>query len=469
MAPSKTNGIALTKLIMMIFMLTLTITMLNIGIHGFSIKLTPITSLFQTNLSLEEKHYNLFEISRTRAELNTKQHSMILSNTIPAFRGSTNYFTSKPNAITLRPPVRRRAPSGYYMTQLSIGSKLFSPYLVMDTSTDLTWVQCEGCTNCFPVSGTGNFKYQESSSYHKLPCNHTLCVPKLCTSDKLYCRYHNRYRASTSTGLLSTETFTFATNTNETTAKYTSILFGCGLDNRNLPFSAPNNVIAGIFGLAPTARSLLIQLENKTKRRFSYCLTTSDWPTMLHFGDDATISHRGLQTTPLVGLPKYYVSMFGISIDKTRLNISASAFQLKSNLKGGFVFDSGSPYSFLVDNAYKILKTEMIKYIARRYPSLRPIPRGMGKFDLCYNLTTTPLPPGGYAFPPLTYHLKGADFFMTPDVVFEDFGAVRCLAMLIIDDDGPTILGAFQQTNYRFLFDASLSKQSLSFAPETCV
>ncbi|PON73938.1 Aspartic peptidase [Parasponia andersonii] len=157
-----------------------------------------------------------------------------------------------------------------------------------------------------------------------------------------------------------------------------------------------------------------------------------------------------------------------ISSDDKRLNINPYVFRLKRDFKGGFVVDVGTPYSHLVDSAYKILRQEMVQYIAQRHTGLRPIQRGMGAFDLCYNLTMTP-PPGGYVFPSLTYHLRGADFVMKPNVVFESFGTVRCLAMLVINDDGPTILGALQQTNYRFLFDASsLSTTSMSFAPETC-
>ncbi|PON69498.1 Aspartic peptidase [Trema orientale] len=385
MAPTCKSGISLALLLIFV-MLTLIMALMPIGTHAFSFKLIPITSLFPNNLTLLEKHNKLVKISQHRQE----QHSVIMITSISSSLVNSTNSTAKPNAVILRPSVRHRAPSGFYMVQVSIGSKLFSPYLVLDPGTDLTWVQCEGCTNCFPVRGSGNFKYQESQSYRKLPCNHTLCVPKLCTADGLYCRYDNRYLTSTSSGLLSTETFTFPTNMNQTTVKYPSLLFGCGLDNQNLHFSAPNNVIAGILGLSLSASSILIQLQVVTKRRFSYCLTTSDWPTLLLFGDDAGISQRqsGLQKTPLVpGLPRYYVSMSGISIDDKRLNINPYVFRLKRDFKGGFVVDAGTPYSHLVDSAYKVLRQEMIQYIAQRYTGLRPIQRGMGAFDLCYNLT----------------------------------------------------------------------------------
>ncbi|PON69496.1 Aspartic peptidase [Trema orientale] len=465
---STASGIALAQLIT-IFMLALITVMPNIEIHGLSFKLIPITSLFPKNLTLEEKHYKLVKISTTRADFHVqpKQHdySALITSTNSTMIKSTN-------TITPSLSIRRRVPSGFYLTQVSIGSKPFSPYLVMDPGTDLTWVQCQGCTNCFPVRGTGNFKFQESQSYRKLPCNHPLCVPKICTADRLYCRYSNRYLTSSGNGFLSTETFTFPYSTTNQTTKYSSLVFGCGIDNRNAPFNAPDNVIAGVFGLGLTQHSILHQLQNQTKRRFSYCLTTSDWPTLLHFGDNASMKPRqsGIQTTPLVSNSptlRYYVSMLGISIDNKRLVIDPNVFKLKPMYKGGFVVDSGSPYSFLVEGAYNILREEMIQYIAAHYTGLRPVRRGLGKFDLCYNLTTTR--PGGYSFPSLTYHLNRANYFMKPDVVFQDFGTVRCLAMMVNKDDGPTILGAFQQTNYRFLFDASESTMSLSFAPEICV
>lgn len=118
--------------LLMVFILTM-----PIGTHGFSIKLTPITSLFPKNLTLLEGHYKLVEISGQQQPQN---YMIISTGTTTSALTSTNYSTAKPNVITPQLSVPRRAPLGFYITKVSIGSRLFSPYLIIDSGTDLSWV-----------------------------------------------------------------------------------------------------------------------------------------------------------------------------------------------------------------------------------------------------------------------------------------------------------------------------------------
>ena len=223
-------------------------------------------------------------------------------------------------------------------------------------------------------------------------------------------------------------------------------------------------MITGIFGLGLEKRSILVQLQNQTKKRFSYCLPSVERPTSLRFGDNANI--RGprskIQTTSLVpNVGNYYVAqMLGISIEEKRLNINPDLFRLKNDMTGGFGVDSGSPYSFIVETAFRTLIEEMVSFFVKRN-GLNPIRQRMGSFELCYNMTRR-----SYVLPSLTFHFQGANLVMKPEAVFQSFDTVRCLAILTIDDRGPRLLGAFQQINYRFLFDGGLFK--LSFAPENC-
>ena len=66
-----------------------------------------------------------------------------------------------------------------------IGTTPFSALLLMDTGSDDTWLQVEGCINCFPLRGGGgggwvgvgvNFKYHDSTTYRVVSCDHPLCV-----------------------------------------------------------------------------------------------------------------------------------------------------------------------------------------------------------------------------------------------------------------------------------------------------
>ncbi|GMN25290.1 hypothetical protein TIFTF001_000889 [Ficus carica] len=90
--------------------------------------------------------------------------------------------------------------------------------MLIDTGSNPSWVQCEGCQSRFPLNGTGNFKCKQSQSFRRLPCNNSLCTPKLC-DEQGYCRYNAKYLRSSSQGVVLTDTFTFPTNSRTTTAK----------------------------------------------------------------------------------------------------------------------------------------------------------------------------------------------------------------------------------------------------------
>lgn len=210
---------------------------------------------------------------------------------------------------------------------------------------------------------------------------------------------------------------------------------------------------------------ILAQLEYQTKRRFSYCLSQLDTPTSLYFGDDAKIKGtiRTVQGTRLVpGSGNYFVrEVLGISIGNTSLKINPEVFKLKQDGTAGFVMDTGSPYSCIVQSAYKILREEMVKYFMVHH-RLNPV-QPTGKFVLYYNLMSS----AKNVIPSLTFHFKEANLVLKPDAVFRSFSDSRtCLAMLSVNERGPNILGAFQQTNHRFVFDGG--RYMIAFAPENC-
>lgn len=46
---------------------------------------------------------------------------------------------------------------------------------MVDTSSDLLWVQCQPCITCFNQSDNLEFDPKKSSSYIETPCSFTLC------------------------------------------------------------------------------------------------------------------------------------------------------------------------------------------------------------------------------------------------------------------------------------------------------
>nr|XP_023912553.1 aspartic proteinase nepenthesin-1-like [Quercus suber] len=129
--------------------------------------------------------------------------------------------------------------------------------------------------------------------------------------------------------------------------------------------------------------------------------------THLHFGEDAQIEERYqaiVKTIPL--LPNqngYYVEVLGISMNEKRLQINPRLFQLGPNSRGGFVFDAGAALTFLVQNAYNIIRIEIVQYLqAYDWEPIRP--RDL-PYELCYDVQQAET----QSLPSLTIHFLGAD------------------------------------------------------------
>ncbi|GMY21184.1 aspartic proteinase nepenthesin-1-like [Fagus crenata] len=441
-------------------LLALLIHMLNcLGANGFSIKLIPRysidSSLFPQNLSLLEKNYRIAELSKARA-LHFK--SMNFANLINS---------TKQGIQTLQPKIQY-ALSNLYAVQMYIGTVPYSAVLLMDSGSDDTWLQAEGCTNCFPLRG-GNFQYHDSRTYRAVSSDHPLCNPRIC--ERGLCFYVSSYiSGSFSRGIVSAENFTFTGNGGF--VSFLNVVFGAGFDNQNIVFGrtmGPNNVIAGVFGLGAGRRSFLRQLASDTNLRFSYCLPSSsslvETYTYLRFGNDATISGdvtRRVQTTPMMpGIARYYVNVTGISMDGILLPIDPAVFVLQDDGNGGFAVDSGSGATFLVWNAYIVVKNEIIRYFWRYgWP---PLEESQLPYDLCYGVVPTT-----QALTTLTIHFIQANLVLDSKGVFQVIdNNMFCMVILPINELGPSLLGAFQQVDYRFLFDVRAS--TMSFVPETCL
>jgi hypothetical protein len=68
----------------------------------------------------------------------------------------------------------------------------------------------------------------------------------------------------------------------------------------------------------------------------------------------------------------------------------------------------------------------------------------------------------------MTFHFLGAELVVDSKAVFQVFenDDMFCMAVLPINEQGPSLLGAFQQADHRFLFDVRAS--TMSFVRETC-
>ena len=121
-------------------LLTLLVHMLIcLGTNGFSLKLIPQYSIdsviFPKNLSQHEKHNRMVELSK---DLALHFQSMNFTN------------ATKQGIKALEPKIVYH-PRNFYVAQMDIGTTPYSALLVVDTGSETTWVQGEGCTSCFPL------------------------------------------------------------------------------------------------------------------------------------------------------------------------------------------------------------------------------------------------------------------------------------------------------------------------------
>ncbi|KAJ7564959.1 hypothetical protein O6H91_02G041400 [Diphasiastrum complanatum] len=339
--------------------------------------------------------------------------------------------------------------NGAYIMQLQLGTPVQTFLAIVDTGSDLVWVQCNPCRRCYRQQGP-IFDPVSSSSYNQLSCSNRQCrrfSQRICDPN---CQYVYEYGdQSGSMGDFSSETITMTTTTGGQ-QQIGSFAFGCGHTNIG-SFGRS----AGIVGLGQGPVSLTTQLGTKIKRRFSYCLVSfDDAPSQtspLFFGSAANLRGRGVQSTPIIqqGSTYYYVGLDGISVGGQALNI---------NLVGGTIVDSGTTLTLLEDSAYSAVRTAFKSAI-----HLRTADGSSAGLDLCFDVTGLT----SYQIPTLSLHLKNADFDPPSQNYFILVNSnTLCLAMYTSGGLGLSIIGNIMQQNYHFKFDRGRSL--LSFAPAAC-
>ncbi|KAL0000193.1 hypothetical protein SO802_019795 [Lithocarpus litseifolius] len=374
--------------------------------------------------------------------------------------------STKQGIKELQPSVRKY--DKFYATEVTIGTPSYNVLLLVDTGSDETWVQGDGCRECFDLIYE-NFKYKNSRTYSMVSCDHLLCNPRICIDN--VCLYSNTYEdGDYSEGYLSFETFKFPMRENGDVT-FENVIFGVGMENSEMPFMSDNNVIGGIFGLGSGPRSILRQLEEHTHLRFSYCLfdftSGPETYTYLHFGDDAEIignDQAMVETTSLLPLEGgYYLEVLGITMNGDLLPINPRELQLREDSSGGFIIDSGTLVTYLVLNVYSIVRNEVFRYLEEAYDWNPMVNSGL-PFDLCYNVQPTE----NQKFPSLGINFVGAHLELGSHRVFKSIiDNIYCMLIRpTSSEEGVNILGAVQQQDYRFLFDVGVG--SMQFVPEKC-
>ncbi|KAA8520755.1 hypothetical protein F0562_014973 [Nyssa sinensis] len=164
--------------------------------------------------------------------------------------------------------------SGEYFTRLGIGTPQQDAYMVLDTGSDVVWIQCSPCQKCYTQTDP-IFDPTKSASFVGLTCGSPLCLrldERGCNPQQR-CLYRVSYgdRIRLPVGELSTETLTFWRT------RVDKVAIGCGHDNEGLFAGAAGllslgrvrGITASLFKLDPAGHGGVIMDSGTAVTRLS--------------------------------------------------------------------------------------------------------------------------------------------------------------------------------------------------------
>ncbi|KAL3615720.1 Aspartyl protease protein 2 [Castilleja foliolosa] len=346
--------------------------------------------------------------------------------------------------------------SGEYFTRIGVGTPTKYVYMVLDTGSDVVWIQCSPCRKCYTQTDPV-FDPRKSTSFLGVTCESPLCrrLDSPGCNNRKKCLYQVSYGDGSFTfGEFSTETLTFRRT------KVPNIALGCGHDNEGLFVGA-----AGLLGLGRGKLAFPTQAGGQFGKKFSYCLvdrSASAKPSSMLFGESAV--SKNAVFTPLLTNPKldtfYYVGLNGISVGGTRVpGITASLFKLDPTGNGGVIVDSGTSVTRLARPAYVALRDAF-----RAGASNLKRTSEFSLFDTCFDLSGKT----EVKVPTVVLHFGGADVSLPASnyLIPVDSNGKFCFAFAGTMS-GLSIIGNIQQQGFRVVFD--LAGNRVGFAPRGCI
>ncbi|CAL5046260.1 unnamed protein product [Urochloa decumbens] len=320
-----------------------------------------------------------------------------------------------------------------YVITVGLGSPSATQTVLIDTGSDVSWVQCKPCSQCHSQADP-LFDPSSSSTYFPFSCGSATCTQlghngNGCSSSS-QCQYIVRYGdGSTTTGTYSSDTLALGPNT------VRNFQFGCS----NVESGFNDDQTDGLMGLGGGAQSLVSQTAGTFGSAFSYCLPPTPGSSgFLTLGAGTT---SGFVMTPMLRsrqFPTFYgVRLQAIRVGGTQLNIPTSAFS------AGSIMDSGTVITRLPRTAYSALSSAfragMKKY--HRAPA-------SGILDTYFNFkgqtSISGIPAVALVFS------GGAVVDLDPNEIMLD----NCLAFAGNSDDGSLgIIGNVQQRTFEVLYD----------------
>ncbi|CAI9116162.1 OLC1v1017242C1 [Oldenlandia corymbosa var. corymbosa] len=342
---------------------------------------------------------------------------------------------------------------GNYIVRAKIGTPAQLMFMVLDTSNDVAWVPCTGCSGC----SSRLFSPNTSTSYLASDCSLPECTQvrglSCPTTGNGACFFNQSYGGDSS--LFATLSHDSLTLGNDVIPNYA---FGCinAVSGGSIP---PQ----GLLGLGRGSMSLLSQSGSLYSGVFSYCLPSF---RSYYFSGSLKLGSVGqpknIRTTPLLKNPHrpslYYVNLTGISVGKVKVPVAPELLSFDPNTGSGTIIDSGTVITRFVQPVYNALRDEFRKQVTGPFSSL-------GAFDTCFTASNEDLAP------PITLHFEGMDLVlpMENSLIHSSAGSLACLSMAAAPgnvNSGLNVIANLQQQNLRILFDTANSR--VGIARELC-
>ncbi|WJX29996.1 hypothetical protein P8452_18583 [Trifolium repens] len=417
---------------------------------SFSILIHPRETLLNENHK-DYKSLILERLARDSARVNSLNTKFKLSiNNIK--RSDLHPTQTELQQEDLSTPVSSgiSAGSGEYFTQVGIGLPAKPFYMVLDTGSDVNWIQCKPCSDCYQQSDP-IYDPTSSSTYESLTCEAQQCQQlevSACRNGK--CLYQVSYGdGSFTVGDYITETVSFGGS-----GSVNRVAIGCGHDNEGLFVGA-----AGLLGLGGGSLSLTSQIKASS---FSYCLVDRNSPktSTLEFN---SVQPSDSVTAKLLKNQKldtfYFMDLTGISVGGQMVAIPPQVFAADGSGGSGIIIDSGTAITRLQTQAYNSLRDSFKKLTQ----NLRPA-EGFALFDTCYDLSNLQ----SVRVPTVSFHFGENKVWNLPAknyLIPVDTAGTFCFAFAPTPSQ-LSIIGNVQQQGTRVSIDVANSL--IGFSPNKC-
>ncbi|KAG4923438.1 hypothetical protein JHK87_048978 [Glycine soja] len=381
-------------------------------------------------------------------------------------------LNSRPKSPPYSSPYNYKLSFKYSMAlivDLPIGTPPQVQPMVLDTGSQLSWIQCHKKAPAKPPP-TASFDPSLSSTFSILPCTHPVCKPRIpdftlptsCDQNRL-CHYSYFFADGTyAEGNLVREKFTFSRSL------FTPpLILGCATESTD-----PR----GILGMN---RGRLSFASQSKITKFSYCVPTRETrpgytPTgSFYLGNNpnsntfkyiAMLTFGQSQRMPNLDPLAYTVALQGIRIGGRKLNISPAVFRADAGGSGQTMVDSGSEFTYLVNEAYDKVRAEVVRAVGPR------MKKGYvygGVSDMCFDGNAVEI---GRLIGDMVFEFENGVQIVIPKerVLATVEGGVHCVGIANSDKLGAAsnIIGNFHQQNLWVEFD--LVNRRVGFGTADC-